>query len=142
MGRLSRDVELRYSQSGSAIANIGLAVNRKWKDASGSLQSENSFFDCVAFGKTAETMAQYLSKGKPVHISGRLKQDVWSDATGQNRSKVKVIVESFQFVEPAKAGAQAAPSQPRPGQPPPQQQWPSQPDQDVLPQEDASDVPF
>jgi single-strand DNA-binding protein len=99
MGHLTRDVECRYTPKGSAVAQIGLAVSRKWKDDAYNQKEETVFVDCEAWGRTAETMAQYLGKGKPVFIEGRLKLDQWEDKeTGQKRSKIKVVVESFQFV--------------------------------------------
>lgn len=99
MGNLTRDIELRYTPSNQAVANIGLAVNRTWKDKQGQKQEDTTFVDCEAWGNTAEVMAQYLSKGRPVHIEGRLKLDQWQDKDGGNRSKLKVVVESFQFVD-------------------------------------------
>ena len=97
MGHLTRDIELRATQGGTAVANLGLAVNHKWKDKSGEKREEVSFFDCEAWGSTAETLARYLGKGDPVFIDGRLKQDTW-EADGQKRSKIKVVIESFQFI--------------------------------------------
>lgn len=97
MGHLTRDIEVRNTQGGTAVANLGLAVNHKWKDKSGEKREEVSFFDCEAWGATAETLAKYLGKGDPVFIDGRLKQDTW-EADGQKRSKIKVVIESFQFI--------------------------------------------
>lgn len=98
MGNLTRDVELRAAGS-SSVANIGLAVNRRWKSADGDQREETTFVDCEAWGKTAEVMSQYLAKGRAVLIEGRLKLDQWEDKeSGQKRSKLKVAVESFQFV--------------------------------------------
>jgi single-strand DNA-binding protein len=101
MGNLTRDVELRYlPNSNTAVAAIGLAVNRKFKTQSGEEREEVAFIDCEAFGKTAEIMSQYLRKGRPVFVEGRLKLDQWDDkASGQKRSKLKVIVEEFRFVD-------------------------------------------
>jgi single-strand DNA-binding protein len=99
MGNLTRDVELKYTPSGQAVAKIGLAVNRKWKAADGSQQEETTFVDCDAWGRTAEVMSQYLAKGRPVFVEGRLKLDTWQDKDGSNRSKLKVVIESFQFID-------------------------------------------
>lgn len=97
LGRLTRDPELRYMPSGSPICDFGLAVGRKWsKD--GQMQKETSFFDVTAFGKTAELVSQYLSKGSQALIEGRLKQDRWQAKDGGNRSKVKVIVNRVTFI--------------------------------------------
>ncbi len=103
IGNLTRDVELRSIKSGNSIAQIGLAINRTWQDKDGEKQEETTFVDCEAWGKTAEVMAKYLSKGRPVYVEGRLKLDTWDDKeTGQKRSKMKVVVESFQFIDSGK----------------------------------------
>jgi single-strand DNA-binding protein len=101
MGNITRDIEVRTLPSQSSVAQIGIAVNRKWRDSnSGELREEVTFVDCEAFGKTAENIAKFFAKGKPIFIEGRLKLDQWKDKTdGSNRSKLKVIVESFEFVE-------------------------------------------
>ena len=98
MGNLTRDVELRHLPSNTPVCNFGMAVNRKWtKD--GQTQEEVCFVDCEAFGKTAEVMNQYLAKGRPVFVEGRLKLDQWQDKDGGNRSKLKVVVERFEFID-------------------------------------------
>lgn len=101
MGNLTRDIELRHTPStNTAIAQIGLAVNRKWRTPDGETKEEVTFVDCEAWGKTAEILAQYLKKGRPVYLEGRLRLDQWQDKeSGQNRSKLKVVVESFQFID-------------------------------------------
>jgi len=98
LGNLTRDVELRHTPSNQAVANIGLAMNRQYQTREGERREEVTFVDCEAWGRQAEVMAQYLSKGRPVFIQGRLKLDTWQDQQGQNRSKLKVVVENFQFV--------------------------------------------
>lgn len=117
MGNLTRDVELKYTPSNQAVANIGLAVNRRYKTKdSGEQREETTFVDCEAWGRTAEVMNQYLAKGRPVFIEGRLKLDTWQDQNGGNRSKLKVVVENFQFVDSrggsggGGGGQQAAPA--------------------------------
>jgi single-strand DNA-binding protein len=98
-GNLTRDIELKYTQSNMAVGSFGVAVNRKYKKQDGNQVEETTFVDCVAFGKTAEVMAQHLHKGRPVFVEGRLKLDQWEDKnTGQKRSKLSVIVDNFQFV--------------------------------------------
>lgn len=97
-GNITRDIETRTIGSGTTVASIGLAVNRSWSDQSGQKKEEVTFVDCEAWGKTAEVMAQYLGKGKPVFIEGRLKLDQWEDKDGGKRSKLKVVIDSFQFV--------------------------------------------
>ena len=100
MGNITRDIELRTLPSQNSVAQIGLAVNRKWRDQSGELKEEVTFVDCDAFGKTAENIAKFFSKGRPIFIEGRLRLDTWKDKTdGSNRSKLKVVIENFQFVE-------------------------------------------
>ncbi len=106
MGNLTRDIELRYlPNSNTAVANLGLAVNRRFRTGDGEQREETTFVDCEAFGRTAETMSQYLKKGRPVFIEGRLKLDQWQDRdSGQNRSKLKVVVENFQFIDSREGG--------------------------------------
>ncbi|MFI4893188.1 MAG: single-stranded DNA-binding protein [Phycisphaerales bacterium JB058] len=100
MGNLTRDVEIKQIGSGQSVANIGLAVNRRFRTQSGEDRDETTFVDCEAWGRQAEVMAQYLSKGRPVFIEGRLKLDTWQDKNdGSNRSKMRVVVESFQFID-------------------------------------------
>ena len=100
MGNLTRDPEVRYTPSGTAIAKLGMAVNRRWKIQEGQMQEETTFVDVDAFGRQAETIGQYLKKGRPVMIEGRLKLDQWDDKqTGQKRSKLGVVLENFQFLD-------------------------------------------
>ena len=107
LGNLTRDVELRHTPSNQAVANIGLAMNRQFQTKDGERREETTFVDCEAWGRQAEVMAQYLSKGRPVFIQGRLKLDTWQDQQGQNRSKLKVVVENFQFVGGRDGGGNA-----------------------------------
>jgi len=99
MGRLTRDVELKYTTSNMAVANIGLAVGRRYKTKEGETRDETTFVDCEAWGRTAEVMNQYLSKGRPVFIEGRLRLDQWQDKDGSKRSRLKVVIESFEFID-------------------------------------------
>lgn len=99
MGNLTRDPEVRTTPSGQSVANFSLAVNRTWKGQDGSTQENVSYIDCVAWGKTGEIIAQYVQKGRPLLVSGRLDQRSWDDKeSGQKRSKVEVVVEDFNFV--------------------------------------------
>lgn len=100
MGNLTRDPELRYAgQSNAAICSFGLAVNRRWRTQSGEEQEETCFVDVVTFGRQAETVNEYLVKGRPVFIEGRLQLDQWEDReTGAKRSKLKVVAERVQFL--------------------------------------------
>jgi single-strand DNA-binding protein len=100
MGNLTRDPELRYTPKGTAVAQLGLAVNRQWKSESGETKEEVTFVDIDAFGRQAEVIGQYLKKGRPIFIEGRLKLDTWDDKqTNQKRSKLKIVLESFQFLD-------------------------------------------
>ncbi len=100
LGNITRDIELRHTANNRAVATVGIAVNYRWKTPEGEQKEEVTFVDCEAWGRTAEVMSQYLNKGRPVFIEGRLKLDTWQDKeSGQNRSKLKVVVESFQFVD-------------------------------------------
>lgn len=107
MGNLTRDVELKSTASNQSVAQIGLAVNRRWRTPEGEDREEVTFVDCEAWGRTAETLAKYLSKGRPVFIEGRLKLDQWEDKEGGKRSKLKIVVEGFQFID-SKPGAGGA----------------------------------
>jgi single-strand DNA-binding protein len=100
MGNLTRDVELRYTPNGNqAVANFGIACNRKFKTQSGEEREEVTFVDCEAWGRTGEIMKEYLSKGRPVFVEGRLKLDQWEDKEGKKQSKLRVVVENFQFID-------------------------------------------
>ena len=109
MGRLTRDIELRHTPSNQAVANIGLAVNHHYTTRDGDKKEDTAFVDCEAWGRQAEVMSQYLSKGRPVFIEGRLKFDQWQDKEGQNRSKLKVVIENFQFIDSRSDGEGAPP---------------------------------
>ncbi len=99
MGNLTRDPELKYLPSGTAVARLGLAVNRTYTDRqSGEKKEEVCFVDLSAFARTAEVMNEYLQKGNPVFIEGRLQFQQWETDDGQRRSKHEVIVERFEFV--------------------------------------------
>ncbi len=99
MGNLTRDPQLKQTPTNMSVAEIGIACNRKFKSKDGEMREETTFVDCEAWGKTAETMAKYLSKGRPVFIEGRLKLDQWQDKDGNNRSKLRVVIENFQFID-------------------------------------------
>lgn len=108
-GNLTRDPELRYTPKGVAIAKIGLAINRTWKTETGETKEEVTFVDVDAFGRTAETIGQYLKKGRPILIEGRLRYDTWDDKqTNAKRSKLGVVLESFQFLDSGRTEAGSA----------------------------------
>jgi single-strand DNA-binding protein len=99
MGNLTRDPQLKYLPSQTAVAEFGLACNRKFKTAQGEEREEVTFVDVAAFGKTGELINQYFTKGKPIFIEGRLKYDQWEDKQGGGkRSKLTVVVDNFQFI--------------------------------------------
>lgn len=117
VGNLTRDPELRYTPKGTAVAKIGLAVNRVWTSESGEKKEEVTFVDVDVFGRTAENVGQYMRKGRPILVEGRLKLDQWDDKqTGQKRSRLGVIADTVQFLGSAGgAGGEAgAPAAPRP----------------------------
>ncbi|KKK88635.1 hypothetical protein LCGC14_2741180 [marine sediment metagenome] len=102
-GRLTRDPELTYTQSGYAICNFSLAVNRgKKKDSEEEYPA--FFFNCFAWGKTGENIQKFFSKGRKILISGSLEHQTWQDEGGSKRSTVKVNVKSFQFMDSKKDG--------------------------------------
>lgn len=100
LGTLTRDIELKYLPSGSAIGNFSIAVNKKYKNASGELVEKVSFFDVVSFGKQSETINQFFHRGSRILITGELEQQTWQDQqTQQNRSKVVIQLKSFDFID-------------------------------------------
>jgi single-strand DNA-binding protein len=107
-GNLTRDPELRQINTERVVANVGMAINRRWKNAAGELQEEATFVDLEAWGRTAEIMGQYLKKGSPVYVEGRLKLDQWEDKDGQKRSRLKVVAENVQFLGGKPTGGQGS----------------------------------
>lgn len=143
VGNLTRDPELRYTPKGTAIAKIAIAVNRKWTTDTGEQKEEVTYVDVDAFGKSAETIGQYMRKGSPMLIEGRLRLDQWDDkSTGQKRSRLGVVLEGFQFLGGGQRSEGGAPAGPRPAArpaaPPPTD---SGSDMDGPPP-DGDDVPF
>lgn len=110
-GHLTRDVELKFLESGTALGNFGLAVNHNFTTKSGEKKQEVCFVDCECWGKGAEILEKYTGKGKPLLIDGRLKLDQWTK-DGQRRSKLKVVVDTFQFGEKGDKPASAPSSAP------------------------------
>jgi len=138
MGNVTRDPELRYIQSGTAVLDLGLAVNRRVKSGDGAWRDEPTFVEVTVWGKTAENCAEYLSKGRPVFIEGRLTLDQWEDKkSGEKRSKLRVTAENVQFLgggRPSGAGG---------GEPkPPQGERPQPPPQDADTELSDDDIPF
>jgi single-strand DNA-binding protein len=148
IGNLTRDVELRYTPSGTAIAKFGLATNRTYKDSvTGENKQEVMFIDITVFGRSAEIANQYLGKGRRVLIEGRLVLDTWVDSNGQKRSKHSIVAERVQFMD-SKASSEGGYNQ---GgydqgytQPQPQQQMQQkQPNNDIPSIDiDEDEIPF
>jgi single-strand DNA-binding protein len=98
IGNLTRDPQLSYTPNQTAVVDFGLAVNRRWKGQDGENKEETCFVDCRAFGRLAENMNKYLTKGRPLFVEGRLSFDSWTAQDGTKRSKHRVTVETFQFL--------------------------------------------
>jgi len=98
MGNLTRDPQLSYTPSQTPVVEFGLAVNRRWKGKDGQSKDETCFVDCQTYGRQAETINKYLTKGSPVFVEGRLTFDSWTAQDGTKRSKHRVMVENFQFL--------------------------------------------
>jgi single-strand DNA-binding protein len=140
IGNLTRDPELRYTPQGVAIAKIGLAVNRTWKNEAGESKEEVTFVDVDAFRRQAETLAQYLKKGSPLMVEGRLKLDQWDDKqTGQKRSRLGVVLEGFQFLGGGNRGAEGGAPAPKPAA---SKSDAPAPDSEAPPPPEDDDVPF
>lgn len=152
IGNLTRDPEVRYTTSGAAVANFGLAINERYRTAQGVDKEETCFVELEVWGKQAETLKQYTRKGDPIFVEGRLRLDTWQDKdTGRNRSTMRVRVDRFQFLSRTQGGnggqqqqyaqpaQQGGYQQPQGGyQQPPQQQFaqpaaPAQPSSAPMP---------
>jgi len=105
IGRLTRDIELKYVSSGTAVGEVGMAVNRNYTKGNGEKVDETAFIEIVIWGKQAETANQYLSKGSSCFIEGRLNFEQWEDKnSGQKRSKLNVVADRVQFLDPKQSG--------------------------------------
>jgi single-strand DNA-binding protein len=114
MGNLTRDPQLSYTPSQTAVVDFGLATNRKWTDKDGSQRDETCFVDCRAFGRMAENINKFFKKGRPIFVEGRLSFDQWTGQDGVKRSKHRVTVENFTFL-PGGGGPGGASDQPDAG---------------------------
>jgi single-strand DNA-binding protein len=136
LGNLTRDPEVRYTPKGSAVCDLGLAVNRQYTLDSGEKREEVTFVDVVLWSRLAEIAGEYLKKGRPVFIEGRLQMDSWDDKqTGQKRTKLRVIGETMQLLGSRPSGDSAGESG-RSGAkpaPPPKPAAPAEPDDDEIP---------
>jgi len=98
MGNLTRDPELRYTPAGLAVASFGIAINSAWTAKSGEKKEEVCYVDISIFGRRAEVVGEYLSKGSPIFIEGRLQFNQWETKDGQKRSTLRVVADNFQFI--------------------------------------------
>jgi single-strand DNA-binding protein len=112
IGNLTRDPELRYIPSGTAVADFGLAINRNWTGPDGKKHEEATFVDVTLWARQAELAGEYLSKGKLVFIEGRLQLDQWQDKEGQKRSKLRVVGERMQFLDRSGKGSETGKAPP------------------------------
>lgn len=143
MGNLTRDPETRSISNGQTVTNFSLAVSRSWKGQDGQQQEQTSFINCVAWGKAGEIIAQYVSKGNPLLVSGRLDQRSYDDKDGNKRQAVEVNVEDFNFIGGGRGDDSSAQSAPRSAQ------SSSKKSNDVAPEDieddkpiDLSEIPF
>ncbi len=138
IGNITRDVDTRYTPSGTAVVEVDLAINRAWKSDSGEKREETVFVNITLFGRTAEVAAKYCHKGDPLFVSGRLHLDTWDDKqTGQKRSKLKVVGEQIQLLGTRQQAPANKPAAPAPTAPPAKSRS-EPPDLDAEP----DDVPF
>ena len=128
MGNLTRDPELRVTPKGTSVCQFGLAVNRVFRLEGGDSQEETTFVDIEAWGRQAETISKYVTKGNPLFVEGRLKLDTWENKEGEKRSKMKVVLENMQLISGRSGGgeggysSQSSEPQPRAAAPKPPQQ--------------------
>lgn len=144
MGNVTRDIEVRYTPKGTAVTDIGIATNRRVKQGD-EWVDETTFVDVTLWGRTAELAGQYLAKGRPVFIEGRLQMDTWTDSqTGKQRSKLKVVGENMQFLGSGGGGGQGSGGG-APQQRPQRQEQPYQggsPAEHMEDDYDDDDIPF
>ncbi len=153
VGRLTRDPELKYTQSGAAVARFSIAVNRSSGARGDDSEESTSFFNIVAWNKTAEICKEYLTKGKQVGIDGRLQQRRWSGNDGARRSSVEIVANNVQFFGPArpqqqqyesepKAGEESSPTYLEPGRSKPEQSGKEEERDPFLSELDDDEIPF
>ena len=133
LGNVTRDPEVRYTPKGSAVCDLGIAVNRAYTTDSGEKSEEVTFVDVTLWGRTAEIASEYLKKGRPVFIEGRLQMDTWDDKqTGQKRTRLRVVAENMQLLGGRPQGG-ADSGEGRPTSPPPKKSATPEPDDDEIP---------
>ncbi len=107
IGRLTRDPELKYIQSGSAVTNFSIANNRIYTTNNGEKKEDVSYFDCIAWGKMGEILAEYCQKGRRIAVEGRLQQRRWEDQEGNKKSKIEIVADHIQFLDGKQNSEQA-----------------------------------
>jgi single-strand DNA-binding protein len=146
IGRLTRDPELRYTQSGTAVAEFGLAVNRNFTTSSGEKREETTFVDVIVWRRKAEVVCEYLGKGAPLFVEGRLELDTWETSEGQKRSKLRVVADNFQFLQAGPSGrgegGGGGPRKPAPPSGPPVEEGPREGREEEPPFPPEDDLPF
>ena len=135
IGNLTRDPELRYTPSGTAVIDLGMAMNRRYKGRDGEMKEDTCFVDLQAWARSAEVISEYCHKGDPLYVEGRLQLDSWEGRDGQKRSKLRVVVENFQLLGGRRGagGAGGGGQQQRSSAPPPQQRQQPPPEPDAPP---------
>jgi len=134
LGNVTRDPEVRYTPKGSAVCDLGVAVNRAYTTDSGEKREEVTFVDVTLWGRTAEVASEYLKKGRPVFIEGRLQMDTWDDKqTGQKRTRLRVVAENMQLLGGRPHGGTDTIGESRQTSAPPKKSTPSEPDEDEIP---------
>lgn len=134
LGNVTRDPEVRYTPKGSAVCDLGVAVNRAYTTDSGEKREEVTFVDVTLWGRTAEVASEYLKKGRPVFIEGRLQMDTWDDKqTGQKRTRLRVVADNMQLLGGRPPGGADATAESRQTGAPPKKSAPSEPDEDEIP---------
>ncbi len=145
VGNLTRDPVLSYLPNKTAVVELGIAVNRRWRSADGQQREETCFIDCRAFGRPAETINQYCAKGRPILLEGHLQYQQWTAQDGGKRSKHVIVVEGFQFMDtkPGAARDNASPPPARASEPQEQEYAASSPPESEQPPAPVDgDVPF
>jgi single-strand DNA-binding protein len=135
LGNVTRDPEVRYTPKGSAVCDLGVAVNRAYTTDSGEKREEVTFVDVTLWGRTAEVATEYLKKGRPVFIEGRLQMDSWDDKqTGQKRTRLRVVAENMQLLGARPSGGADATGESR--------QTSAPPKKSAAPESDEDEIPF
>jgi single-strand DNA-binding protein len=146
LGNLGKDAELTYTPSGQALSKFSLATNRRWQDKNGEWQDETEWHNIVLWGKTAESVSQYLTKGQKVYVEGRIKSRTWEGKDGNKHYATDIIAERIVLAGSRGAGDEGAPTRPRTtaARPAAQSAGPAQsgPDEGLQPEITDDDIPF